>query len=101
MSLDHLTSSGLYVHIPFCKTKCPYCDFYSINDASLVASYLTALDAEARLYREQFPVFDSLFLGGGTPSLLDGPQLVELMKNLRRHFVFAPAARTSGPAPGW
>jgi oxygen-independent coproporphyrinogen-3 oxidase len=51
MSLDHLTSSGLYVHIPFCKTKCPYCDFYSITDDSLVSSYLTALDAEARLYR--------------------------------------------------
>ena len=63
---------GLYVHIPFCKTKCPYCDFYSITDDSLVSSYLTALDAEARLYREHFPAFDTLFLGGGTPSWLGG-----------------------------
>jgi oxygen-independent coproporphyrinogen-3 oxidase len=90
MSLDHLTSSGLYVHIPFCKTKCPYCDFYSITDASLVSSYLTALDAEARLYREQFPAFDSLFLGGGTPSWLGEAHLAELMQNLRRTFSFAP-----------
>jgi putative oxygen-independent coproporphyrinogen III oxidase len=90
MSLDHLTSSGLYVHIPFCKTKCPYCDFYSITDASLVSSYLTALDAEARLYREQFPAFDSLFLGGGTPSWLGDAPLAELMKNLRWCFQFAP-----------
>ena len=88
--MDHPTSSGLYVHIPFCKTKCPYCDFYSITDASLVESYLAALDAEARLYRDRFPVFDSLFLGGGTPSWLGEAQIAELMKNLRRHFTFAP-----------
>ncbi len=70
MSMDHHpTSFGLYVHIPFCKTKCPYCDFYSVTDETLISAYLTALDAEARLYRDQFPAFDSLFLGGGTPSL--------------------------------
>ena len=90
MSLDHLTSSGLYVHIPFCQTKCPYCDFYSVTDETLISAYLTALEAEARLYRDRFPAFDSLFLGGGTPSLLAGPQLAELMKNLRRHFNFSP-----------
>ena len=38
---------------------------------TLISAYLTALDAEARLYRDRFPAFDSLFLGGGTPSLLD------------------------------
>jgi putative oxygen-independent coproporphyrinogen III oxidase len=81
---------GLYVHIPFCQTKCPYCDFYSITDDSLVSSYLSALDTEARLYRDQFPAFDSLFLGGGTPSLLDAAQLGALLASLRRHFVFAP-----------
>ncbi len=88
--MDHLTSSGLYVHIPFCKTKCPYCDFYSVTDATLISAYLAALDAEARLYRDQFPAFDSLFLGGGTPSWLGEAQLAALMKNLRRHFTFAP-----------
>lgn len=90
MRLDHPTSSGLYVHIPFCQTKCPYCDFYSITDETLISAYLTALDAEARLYREQFLIFDSLFLGGGTPSLLSSAQLGNLTKNLRRHFAFAP-----------
>ena len=78
MSLDHLTSSGLYVHIPFCKTKCPYCDFYSVTDDTLISAYLAALDAEARLYRDQFPAFDSLFLGGGTPSCSDAAQLAGL-----------------------
>ena len=90
MSIDRQTSSGLYVHIPFCKSKCPYCDFYSSTDASLVASYLAALNAEAQLYRDQFPPFDSLFLGGGTPSWLNEAQLAELMKILRRQFAFAP-----------
>jgi oxygen-independent coproporphyrinogen-3 oxidase len=86
--MDHLTSSGLYVHLPFCKSKCPYCDFYSITTTDPIEAFLAALDAEARLYRHQFPAFDSLYLGGGTPSLLDGAQLAELMKNLRRHFTF-------------
>jgi putative oxygen-independent coproporphyrinogen III oxidase len=92
MSLKHRTSSGLYVHIPFCKTKCPYCDFYSSTDASLISAYLAALGAEARLYRDQFPALDTLFLGGGTPSLLTEAQLAALMKNLRDHFTFAPEA---------
>jgi putative oxygen-independent coproporphyrinogen III oxidase len=81
---------GLYIHIPFCKSKCPYCDFYSVTDETLIAAYLAALDTEARLYREQFPVFDSLFLGGGTPSWLGDAALAGLMKNLRRQFAFAP-----------
>jgi putative oxygen-independent coproporphyrinogen III oxidase len=90
MSMDHPSSSGLYVHIPFCKTKCPYCDFYSVTDETLISAYLAVLDAEARLYRDQFPAFDTLFLGGGTPSWLGEMQIAGLMKNLRRHFSFAP-----------
>jgi oxygen-independent coproporphyrinogen-3 oxidase len=81
---------GLYVHTPFCGSKCPYCDFYSVSDDSLIPGYLAALDTEARLYREQFPAFDSLYLGGGTPSWLSNAHLAQLMKNLRRHFAFAP-----------
>ena len=87
MSLTH--SPGLYIHVPFCRTKCPYCDFYSITDETLISAYLAALDLEARLYRDQFPAFDSLYLGGGTPTLLDGAQLGALVDNLRRHFHFA------------
>jgi oxygen-independent coproporphyrinogen-3 oxidase len=79
----------LYIHIPFCKSKCPYCDFYSITATDQSGAFLAALDAEARLYREQFPIFDSLFLGGGTPSWLGDAALAGLMKNLRRHFTFA------------
>jgi putative oxygen-independent coproporphyrinogen III oxidase len=81
---------GLYVHIPFCQTKCPYCDFYSLTATDQIAAFLSALDAEARLYRDRFPAFDSLFLGGGTPSLLDAAQLGALVASLRQYFPFAP-----------
>lgn len=83
-------TSGLYIHIPFCKTKCPYCDFYSITTSELIPAYLEAVEREAQLYEESFTSFDSLYLGGGTPSLLSDTQLTDLTKNLRRHFDFAP-----------
>jgi len=81
---------GLYLHVPFCRSKCPYCDFYSITEVNLITAYLQALEQEAHRYREAFGDFDTLYLGGGTPSLLTNAQLVTLMKNLRRHFHFAP-----------
>jgi putative oxygen-independent coproporphyrinogen III oxidase len=84
------TAPGLYIHIPFCKSKCPYCDFYSITTTDQIEAFVSALEAEARLYRDQFPAFDSLFLGGGTPSWLGEAQIAGLMKNLRRHFTFGP-----------
>ncbi|MGD0971193.1 MAG: radical SAM family heme chaperone HemW [Desulfobaccales bacterium] len=80
---------GLYVHVPFCQTKCPYCDFYSIASPDLIPAYLKALEQEARLYRDRFSLFDTLYLGGGTPSLLASEHLTNLTKTLRRHFSFA------------
>lgn len=89
MSDLKVVEAGLYIHIPFCKTKCPYCDFYSITATDQVSAYLAALAAEARLYQEQFPTFDTLFLGGGTPSWLGEAHLSDLFKILRRHFALA------------
>jgi len=90
MTIGNLANPGLYIHIPFCQTKCPYCDFYSITSPDLIPAYIAALDAEARFYRDRFAAFDSLYLGGGTPSWLGEAHLAELMKNLRRHFSFSP-----------
>ena len=81
---------GLYLHIPFCKSKCPYCDFYSLTDLSLMPAWLEALKREVLLYKDTFPCFDTLYLGGGTPSLVDPRQLAILMACLRRQFDFAP-----------
>ncbi|MDR3203264.1 MAG: radical SAM family heme chaperone HemW [Deltaproteobacteria bacterium] len=78
---------GLYVHIPFCLRRCFYCDFYSINDFELFWPYLEALKLEASLYAPLFnEPFDSLYLGGGSPSLMtenDVPLLFEALAPLK------------------
>ncbi len=87
---SEMNTSGLYVHVPFCQKKCAYCDFYSITCTSLIPDWLSALENEASLYRGRFGVFDTLYLGGGTPSLLDLHQITALIEGLRRHFSFSP-----------
>lgn len=86
---------GLYIHVPFCRSKCLYCDFYSIASRTLIPSWLDAVRREAGLYRERFPAFDSLFLGGGTPSLLDEHQLAALLEGIRSIFSFLPGSEMS------
>ncbi|MCD8562868.1 MAG: radical SAM family heme chaperone HemW [Alphaproteobacteria bacterium] len=84
---------ALYVHWPFCKAKCPYCDFnVHLNnredDATWIAAYCKALD----FYAAQMPSchVESVFFGGGTPSLMP-PRLVEaLLERLSRYFTLAP-----------
>jgi len=87
---------GLYVHVPFCKTKCPYCDFCSITDTSLVASWLEGVEREVIAWgREGFSTFDTLYIGGGTPSLLGKGEFEQLMGILRNGFSFAPDAEVT------
>jgi len=86
---------GLYVHVPFCRTKRPYCDFYSITGPDQIPAFLKALEQEARLYRGQFAAFDTLYLGGGTPSLLSGAEIAALVQGVRRHFSFASVTEFS------
>ncbi len=80
---------GLYVHVPFCKSKCPYCDFYSIAKMERVEEWLRAVLAEAVVYSQKFEQFDSLYLGGGTPSLLDLRHVEKLLRGLREIFRFS------------
>ena len=82
-------SPGLYVHVPFCKTKCPYCDFYSITSRENVGEWLSAVQKEALLYAKRFSEFDTLYLGGGTPSSLADSELALLIESLRRRFSFS------------
>ena len=74
---------GLYVHTPFCKTRCPYCDFYSTTSINQAGQWLETILKEARLYRNDFNRFDSLYIGGGTPSFLDNYLFEALFKGLR------------------
>ena len=65
--------SGLYFHIPFCKNKCPYCDFYSVKfDEASARQYVQEICDEIKQYQG---VFDTVYFGGGTPSILP-PELI-------------------------
>jgi oxygen-independent coproporphyrinogen III oxidase len=81
---------GLYLHIPFCRSKCLYCDFYSVASSAAIPAWLEAVKKEVLLYQESFPEFDSLYLGGGTPTILGERELAALMAWLRKHFTFCP-----------
>ncbi|NLT58736.1 MAG: radical SAM family heme chaperone HemW [Clostridiales bacterium] len=85
---------GLYLHIPFCASKCPYCDFYSVTDLSLIDRYLAALLRQMAEYAPQAKAYvvDSVFVGGGTPSLLSRPQWDRLFKGIHKHFKLAQDA---------
>jgi putative oxygen-independent coproporphyrinogen III oxidase len=76
------TSAGLYVHVPFCRSKCPYCDFYSVPAIDAIPAWIDAVHSEARMYRDEFPPFGTLYAGGGTPSLLAGRDLERLIRGL-------------------
>lgn len=86
---------ALYIHIPFCRTKCSYCDFNTYAGIEpLIPRYLEALCAELRRYPAGLPV-QTINLGGGTPSLLSPTQLGTLVATAREHFAVDPAAEVS------
>ncbi len=77
--------TGLYIHIPFCRSKCYYCDFYSLaGNTELLGSYVDALLKEVQIHSGM--AFDTLYIGGGTPSLLDVAGLEKLAEGLHQHF---------------
>lgn len=67
---------GLYVHVPFCKRKCLYCDFYSAADTSRTDGYT---DAVIRNIRAAGLTYDTVYFGGGTPSLLTAEQISDIL----------------------
>lgn len=85
----------LYIHIPFCVKKCSYCDFLSVPATEQTKeAYMAALFAEiggrAKDYKER--IVTSIFIGGGTPSLLSGDSIRQLMEHIREGFTLAPDA---------
>ena len=80
MSLD----SGLYIHIPFCRRKCDYCAFFSEVCLTVPDSYLNALESE--MEEKGGCDVDTVYVGGGTPSLLSCEQVFRLMENAERFF---------------
>lgn len=92
---------GIYVHIPFCKTKCAYCRYNTIPEKDLphdtyVARYLNAVRRELDYYA-QMPrfgeyVIETLYIGGGTPSFLETPELIGLINYIQDRFTFTDGA---------
>ncbi|MDE2969224.1 MAG: radical SAM family heme chaperone HemW, partial [Chloroflexota bacterium] len=95
-SLD--SGIALYVHIPFCETKCPYCDFNTYAGINhLLPPYLAALEREVHVWSEVLghPTVNTVFLGGGTPSMLSPAQMASLLSTARAAFPVAPAAEVT------
>jgi oxygen-independent coproporphyrinogen-3 oxidase len=83
---------GLYLHVPFCRDRCTYCSFVTTRDESLKAAVLARLHRDLRSWGERLgrPRVDTLYLGGGTPSLLTAGELADLTAEARAAFDLAP-----------
>jgi oxygen-independent coproporphyrinogen-3 oxidase len=91
------SSVGLYIHVPFCATLCGYCDFYRTRaEAGVQEGYEELLLAEAEAYASDPPVHvDTVYFGGGTPSLLEAERLGRLIGGLSRTFRLDPASEVT------
>ncbi len=86
--------AGIYLHIPFCKSFCSYCDFYSITDNSGMEALVQALVREAAL-RSRYPdgeKVETIYFGGGTPSLLTVDQVTTILSALKENFTVDDSA---------
>ncbi len=86
--------ASLYLHIPFCERKCIYCDFYSVENISPMQEFLDALDREISMYAQlgHGVRFETVFFGGGTPSLLTPDQMERILDRLRAFYQVEPGA---------
>jgi putative oxygen-independent coproporphyrinogen III oxidase len=94
-------TAGLYVHVPFCLTRCGYCDFNAYSDLGHLASrYVEALRTEADLTSGEWSGtrFASIYLGGGTPTTLEPGVLGSLIEHLRARFDVLPGAEVTAEA---
>jgi oxygen-independent coproporphyrinogen III oxidase len=98
---NELPQNGLYIHIPFCMSKCGYCSFYSIKSIKLIPAFLSALKQEMEFYGNHFQSFDTIYIGGGTPSLLTVKQLAEIFITINEFYkIESPAEITIEVNPG-
>ena len=84
--------AGLYIHIPFCLRKCSYCNFFSITDLTLQNEFINALLGEMLLAGNSELLFNTIYLGGGTPSLLEPAQTAKIISAAYKRFNISIAA---------
>jgi oxygen-independent coproporphyrinogen-3 oxidase len=87
---------GLYLHIPFCKQACHYCDFHFSTSLGLKGQFVDALVKEMALRKNYLPdpsaPLETIYFGGGTPSLLTGTELARIFEAIHTHFPVSPQA---------
>ena len=93
---------GLYIHVPFCDGKCPYCDFFSVpGSESVMDEYTNCIIGRLKSCSEQIGCkADTLYFGGGTPSLLGGKRLARMVEAARKNFGLENAEITVEANPG-
>ncbi|HUI31111.1 MAG TPA: radical SAM family heme chaperone HemW [Candidatus Acidoferrales bacterium] len=100
----HSAAVGIYIHVPFCEKKCFYCDFYSVENQSQQKAFLSSLVKEIKLSSENLSQryeADTIFFGGGTPSLLSPAEIGSILETLHKHFdISAEAEFTVECNPG-
>ncbi len=86
--------AGIYVHIPFCEKKCFYCDFYSIENHSQRGEFMKCLTREIERFSGNHSGLevDTIFFGGGTPSILSAIEVETILNSLRRQFCISSEA---------
>ncbi|HKS11214.1 MAG TPA: radical SAM family heme chaperone HemW [Pyrinomonadaceae bacterium] len=88
-----MTQAGLYIHIPFCRSRCSYCDFATgLYETTLAERYVNALVREIHSSEITRASIDTIYFGGGTPSLLDPSQLDRILLALHKQFDVDPAS---------
>ena len=82
---------GIYVHVPFCKTKCPYCDFYSVSfSENLIEKYVKIVCNELFKYSlKTDKTVNTIYFGGGTPSLLSTKHIFKILENIQKNFMIS------------
>ena len=95
MEVDMKKPLGIYIHVPFCKSKCAYCDFYSFSPCGdIIDRYVDALCEHIKVLSERARGYtvDSIFIGGGTPTVLGGEKLSKISCALRKYFSLSDTA---------
>ena len=92
--------SGIYIHIPFCERKCIYCDFYSIEKLGWIDSFVDSVLREIEIFKKESDFtetscFDTIYFGGGTPSLLKVSQVEKILNSLYKNFQISPNAEVT------
>ncbi len=83
-----MSTLGIYIHVPFCGKKCGYCDFYSLRySADAAEKYTAAVIRNLEYYSDRERIVDTVYFGGGTPSLLSAAQLGSIISCIRERFL--------------